>query len=449
MFNRKKIIKAASNLLMVVIAVSCTPKQDKQDKDTNIEEETNQTYAYGICVDSLTLNHFKIEKGDHLSSILIDLGFTGSDAEQITETISPLYPPSKLQIGNVYATITTPDSTSAIQYLVFEKTKTDYVVIDLCSDSPKAHASTKPVTLQRRYVEGTINSSLWNTIIESGSSPLLALKMSDLYAWQVDFFDIKHGDSFRLIYDEAWVDDTTFLEIASIEGALFNHQGRRYVAVPFEQDSIREYFDEEGNSLRKEFLKAPLDFFRISSRFSNSRYHPVLKRYRAHHGVDYAAPTGTPVKSVGDGIVIAKAYQRGGGGNYLKIKHNSVYTTTYMHLSRFGKGIQKGSSVRQGDIIGYVGSTGLATGPHLDYRVHKHNQPINPLTMETPPSYPVKPELRDSFMVIRDKMLMQLDIYHASQMTDTTPDSLSHDQEVYTQSLYNLNKTNLPITIWK
>jgi len=233
--------------------------------------------------------------------------------------------------------------------------------------------------------------------------------LSDIYAWQIDFFDVKEGDSFRLIYDEAWIDDTTFVDIVSIEGAIFTHRGQEFMAVPFTQDSTREYFDAEGNSLRKAFLKAPLDFFRISSKFSNARFHPVLKRYRPHHGVDYAAPTGTPVKTVGDGVVIEKGYQRSGGGNYLKIRHNSAYTTTYMHLSRFAKGIRKGSNVKQGDVIGYVGSTGLSTGPHLDYRVYKNNQPVNPLKMEVPPSHPVKPELMDSFMVIRDNLLLQMD----------------------------------------
>ena len=312
------------------------------------------------------------------------------------------------------------------------------MVVDCCSDSLKVHESTKPISLQRKYAEGTITSSLWNSIVQSGSSPMLALKVSDLYAWQVDFFDIKQGDSFRLIYDEAWIDDTTFLEIASIEGAQFNHQGRDYIAVPFLQDSTREYFDEEGNSLRKQFLKAPLDFFRISSKFSNSRYHPVLKRYRAHHGVDYAAPTGTHVKSIGDGVVIAKGYQRNGGGNFLKIKHNSVYTTTYMHLNGFAKGMQKGRSVKQGEVIGYVGSTGLATGPHLDFRVHKNNQPINPLTMEAPPSYPVKPELRDSFLLIRDQILLELDsLQYAMNRNITTNDSLSLDRGSIYSNLIN------------
>ena len=228
------------------------------------------------------------------------------------------------------------------------------------------------------------------------------------------------------MYDEAYIDDTTFVDIASIEGAVFTHQGKAYCAIPFKQDSVREYFDEEGNSLRKEFLKSPLDFFRITSKFTNSRYHPILKRYRAHHGVDYAAPVGTPVKTIGDGVVIEKGYQQNGGGNYLKVKHNSIYTTTYMHLSRFAKGIKKGSFVKQGDIIAYVGSTGLSTGPHLDFRVYKNNQPINPLTMEAPPSLPVKPELKDSFLVVRDKVLRQLDSFQQStRLYASMPDSLT------------------------
>ena len=437
MIKQNNIFKVFVSLLFIVITFSCGHKQQKQYTDNNLDEESNKLYAYGICIDSLHLNHYKIESGDHLSSILMNLGFTGSDAEEITETISPLYPPSKLQIGSKYAAICTSDTTWAIQYLVFEKSKSDYVVVDLCSDSVKVHESTKPITLKRKYAEGTITSSLWNSIIESGASPMLALKLSDIYAWQVDFFGVKKGDSFRLIYDEAWIDDTTFLDIASIEGAQFFHHDREYIAVPFKQDSIREYFDEDGNSLRKQFLKAPLDFFRISSKFSNSRYHPVLKRYRAHHGVDYAAPTGTPVKTIGDGVVIAKGYQRNGGGNYMKVKHNSIYTTTYMHLNGFAKGIQKGSTVKQGQVIAFVGSTGLSTGPHLDFRVHKNNQAINPLTMDAPPSYPVKPELRDSFMVVRDNLLMELDsLQHVTRILANTPDTLDQNQDLFTHNLY-------------
>lgn len=408
MFACKKVFQTVICLFFIIFITSCTLRQEK-DSGNNLSKETERLFTYGICVDSLRVERYAIQEGDNLASILFRLGFSGTEGEKITGILSALYPPDKLKIGNAYAAITTPDTTAAIRYLVFESSKTDFVVVDLCSGSPKAYADVKPVTLHRRYAEKTITSSMWNAIIELGASPMLAMKLSDIYAWQIDFFDIKEGDSFRLIYDETWIDDTTFVDIVDVAGAVFSHQGQEYMAVPFQQDSIREYFDADGNSLRKEFLKAPLDFFRISSKFSNARFHPVLKRYRPHHGVDYAAPTGTPVKTVGDGVVIEKSYQRGGAGNYLKIKHNNAYSTTYMHLSRFAKGIQKGTHVRQGEVIGFVGSTGLSTGPHLDYRVYKNNQPINPLKLEAPPARPVKPELRDSFLMVRQNLMQLMD----------------------------------------
>ena len=195
---------------------------------------------------------------------------------------------------------------------------------------------------------------------------------------------------------------------------------------------MHQFFDAEGNSLRKAFLKAPLDYYRITSRFSNARFHPILKRYRAHHGVDYAAPTGTPVKTIGDGTVIFKGWTNG-GGNTVKIKHNSVYTTTYMHLSRFAKGIQVGSHVRQGQEIAYVGSTGLSTGPHLDFRVHKNGQPIDPLKMEAPPSEPVKPAYRDSFAVVKRNVLAEIDSLHLAALHPTTIAPTANDSIINPQ----------------
>ena len=407
-------------LFLLFYTLSCGINNNKET-DEQEQEESIAVLKYGICVDSLDINHYTIERGDLLSSILNGLGFAANYIEQIIESVTPYYHPSKMQIGNTYATITSQDTLSDIKYLVFEKNRTDFVVVDLCNEKPNVYESSKPITLKREYVEGTITSSLWNTLVNAGAPVLLALKLSDIYAWQIDFFDVKEGDSFKMMYDVAYIDDTTYVDIASIEAAVFTHQGKNYSAIPFEQDSVREYFDEEGNSLRKAFLKSPLDFYRISSKFSNARYHPILKRYRAHHGVDYAAPTGTPVKSIGDGVVVERAFQRNGAGNYLKVKHNSVYTTTYMHLSKFGSGIAKGTRVKQGQVIGYVGSTGLSTGPHLDFRVHKNNQPINPLTMEAPPSLPVKPELRDSFILVQNLVLNELDsirqisLYYASR----------------------------------
>lgn len=406
--------KLFSGLLAVCLLghVACTLQRPVTEEGPELTSEwldsLQHVYQYNICIDSLDVTEYRLKNGDNPSAIFARLGFSPAMADSITRAASAVLDPTKLRAGMQYFTFTSLDSLAAIRYLAFAKSLTDFAVIDLSGDSISAYEFSKPITLRRKYVQGTLNTSLWNQIKASGADPLLALKLSDVYAWQIDFFDIKDGDSFRVMYDEAYIDDTTALHIASIEGAVFTHQGKDFVAIPFTQDSVFEYFDEAGNSLRKAFLKAPLDFFRITSRFTNARFHPILKRYRAHHGVDYAAPVGTKVRSIGAGTVIAKGYQ-GGGGNFLKIKHNSVYTTTYMHLSRFAKGIQVGSRVQQGEVVAYVGSTGLSTGPHLDFRVHKNGQPINPLEMEAPPSQPVKPALRDSFVLVKQRVLAEMD----------------------------------------
>ena len=411
------LLSAFAGLFLGISFNSCQPKKAQEESVCEPVDTIPHTYEYGICIDSMNLNRFTINPGDNPASIFAELGFSALEADSISRASAHVLDPTKIRAGMHYCTLTTMDTIQTIRYIAFAKSLTDYAIIDLTGDSVHAYEYEKEVTLERRYIEGTINSSLWNVIAESGASPLLALKISDVYAWQIDFFDIKVGDSFQVIYNEAYIDDTTSLDIASVDAAIFTHQDKSFTAIPFTQDSIFEYFDTEGNSLRKAFLKAPLDFFRITSRFSNARFHPILKRYRAHHGVDYAAPTGTPVKSIGAGTVISKSWA-GGGGNTVKIKHNSMYTTSYMHLSRYAKGLSVGQHVQQGEVIGYVGSTGLSTGPHLDFRVYKNGQAINPLAMEAPPSKPIRPELKDSFWVISQRYLMELDSLHR-QYRDT------------------------------
>ena len=397
-------------ILLFIVGISCknTPKQCEEEVDSEWIDSLQRVYQYGICIDTLDLKEYKMKNGDNPAAIFSNLGFSALMADSISRSSKEVLDPTKLQAGMHYYTFSMQDSTAQIRYIAFAKSKIDYAVIDFTGDTISAYEFNKPITLKRQYVEGTINSSLWNVLQSKGVNPLLAINIADVFAWQIDFYDVKEGDSFRVLYDIAYIDDTTALNISGIQGAIFTHQGKDFVAIPFTQDSVFEYFDQDGNSLRKEFLKAPLDIFRITSRFTNARFHPILKRYRAHHGVDYAAPVGTPVKSIGAGTVIAKGYQNG-GGNFLKVKHNSVYTTTYMHLSKFAKGIQVGSHVQQGEVIAYVGSTGLSTGPHLDFRVHKNGQPINPLNMEAPPSLPVKAELRDSFAIVKQQVLAELD----------------------------------------
>lgn len=388
----------------------------EESVDSEWKDSLQHVYEYGICIDSLNVEHFEIRNGDNPSIIFSRLGFSALEADSISKASASVLDPTRIKAGMHYCTFSTRDSIAKIQYIAFAKTMTDYAVINLSKRPIEAYIFNKPITLKRKYVNGTITSSLWNIIKQQGADPLLAIKIADVFAWQIDFFDVKEGDSFQVIYNEAYIDDTTALSISSIEGALFTHQGKDYYAFPFTQDCTMEFFDIEGNSLRKAFLKAPLDFYRITSRFTNARFHPILKRYRAHHGVDYAAPTGTPVRTIGDGSVIFKGYTNG-GGHTIKIKHNSVYTTSYMHLSRYAKGLSVGQRVKQGEEIGYVGSTGLSTGPHLDFRVYKNGQPINPLDMEAPPSEPLKPEFRDSFNIVKNRIISEIDSIRSFKQT--------------------------------
>ncbi len=396
----------------MLICFSC--KEAKQqapevEVDTEWVGHQGELFAYGICVDSLEVNHYTIKSGDSPAAIFAKLGFSARMNDSLCRASSEVLDPKRLRTGMTYATITTQDSLATIQYIVFAKSKTNFSIIDLTGDSIHAYEYNKAVRLERRYLEGGITTTLWSLMRAKGVNTTLALQIADIFAWQVDFFDIKEGDSIRALYEVAFVDDTTELYIASVEGLLFTHQGKDFIAIPFVQDSIREFFDEEGNSLRKEFLKAPLDFSRITSRFSSARFHPILKITRAHYGIDYSAPVGTPVRAIGDGIVVSKGWA-GDGGNTIQIKHNSVYTTSYMHLQGLAKEVQLGGFVKQGMVIGYVGATGLATGAHLDFRVYKNGQPINPMLIESPPSEPVKPELMDSFNQVKQAVFK--DIQH-------------------------------------
>jgi len=276
------------------------------------------------------------------------------------------------------------------EYVVYHNDRINKTVFH-CKDSLFVYSVSLPVMHETRNADVTITSSLWNDMLSAGASPLLILKLSDIYAWTVDFFGLQEGDRFRLIYSQSMCEDE-IISVDTVYFAVFTRDSKDLSAVMFDQgDGGNIYWNEKGESMRKAFLKAPLHFNRISSGFSYHRRHPVSGKVKAHTGVDYAAPTGTAVHSIGDGTVISVGWG-GGGGKTVKIRHNSVYTTAYMHLSRFATGLHTGQRVRQGEVIGYVGSTGTSTGPHLDFRVWMNGSPINPLKMESPSEEPIRPE---------------------------------------------------------
>lgn len=368
--------------------------------------EKHIKYLYEIPADSFSVVQGIIGRNQMLGNLLSDYGVSNRQIYDISNLPREEFDERKIKAGNKYALFLEKDSTENVAFFVYEKDMVNYCVIHF-EDSIHAEQKAKPVSIETREVSGEISSSLWEAFLDMGANPFLAVELSEIYAWSIDFFGLQEGDRFRVIYDESFV-DTNSVGISTIYGAWFHHSGHEFWAIPFVQDSVRAFFDEDGNSLRKAFLKAPLRFSRISSRFSHGRMHPILKIRRPHHGIDYSAPTGTPVHAIGDGQVFARAYQRGGGGNYVKIKHNSVYSTTYMHLSAFGKGIKVGSYVKQGDVIGYVGSTGLSTGPHLDFRFYKNGQAIDPLKVEAPPVEPVHDSLRADYELVMISMMQAL-----------------------------------------
>jgi len=361
--------------------------------------------SFGFFSDSLEQETYAVSKNETLSDILLKLGVSSTEIPRVIDKAEAVLDVRKIVAGNLYHAYTKNDSLNTLVYFVYEKSPRHFIVFDL-NDQINVYESEKEVVVRENRKSAVIDQSLYVSLMNADATPELAIKLSQIFAWQIDFYHLQKGDNFKVIYDELYVDDK-FFAIGSIKGAYFNHLGKDFFAIPFMQDSIYQYFDEKGNSLRKAFLKAPLEFGRISSRYSKSRFHPVLKTRRPHLGVDYAAPVGTPIRTTGDGVVAEVGYN-GGSGKFIKIRHNSVYTTMYLHLSRYAKGIKKGAKVQQGQFIGYVGSTGLSTGPHLDYRFYVNGSPVDPLKVEVPPSHPVKEMLRAKYEVQRDSVMKLL-----------------------------------------
>jgi murein DD-endopeptidase MepM/ murein hydrolase activator NlpD len=375
--------------------------QDTIQVDSIPTEIKPQELFMGIDVENLDIEHGVIPNGKTLSDILSTYRMNGATIHQLAECSKSTFDVRKIRSGNNYHVLLTRDSLPTLAHFIYEINQTEYLTCSF-TDSICVKKEQKELTRVKRKVSGEIESSLWNSVVAQNVPFELALELSNIYAWNIDFFSLQKGDKYDVVYTEVRC-DSNFVRIDSIECAIFNHCGTDFHAIPFTQNGRRDFFDYEGKSLRKAFLKAPLSYSRISSHFTHKRFHPVLKYYRPHHGVDYAAPTGTPVHTIGDGKVIFKGYTKG-GGHTVKIQHNSTYTTCYMHLSKYGK-ISVGSIVKQGEVIGYVGSTGLSTGPHLDFRVYQNGSPINPLKMKSPPVEPVNPELIDSFNCVRDSVL--------------------------------------------
>src|SRR5574344_638112 len=387
----KKIILGLSVVLIIIIFPlffhSCNSRNDKGTKAV-----IDTISPLGFRLNGLDITDGEVESGTNFTTLLTDLGLSSEDAAKIVAKCDTIFDVRSLRAGNKWQAYYSGDS---LKYVVYEEDIVNTTVFK-CSDPIKVWRVSKPVKTQRTYSDVDIESSLWNDMQEAGASPLLILDLANIYAWSVDFFELQEGDRFRVLYSQTVCDDA-IISIDTVFFAICTHNGKDYSAIRFDQnDKGNVYWNEKGESLKKAFLKAPLKFSRISSKFSYARRHPVTGKVRPHTGVDYAAPKGTPVMAIGDGRVL-KAGWGGGGGNEVKIKHNGTYTSAYLHLSRYGKGVKTGARVHQGQVIGYVGSTGMSTGPHLDFRIWKNGRPVNPVGLISPPAAPIRSQYRAAF----------------------------------------------------
>lgn len=385
-------------LAVFFLAAGCGGRQAGMQEETAAAatEEVASAGFWGFCEDSLSVEENRVRSGDFFSTILMRNGISAQDAYNLSDASDSIFDVASIRIGNTYRVW--KNGSGAAEYLAYDIDRMKSVVFR-CREPYSVWFVEKPVLTETKFADVTIRTSLWNDMLAAGAPPLLILSLSDIYAWTVDFFGLQEGDRFRVVYDEKTCEGSV-VAVDTVRYALFTSRGQDYPAVMFDQhDGGNIYWNEKGESMRKAFLKAPLHYSRISSGFSYARRHPITRRVQPHTGVDYAAPKGTPVVTIGDGVVTSAKYE-GAGGNVVRIRHNSVYSTAYLHLSRYGSGIRAGKRVKQGDVIGYVGSTGRSTGPHLDFRVWKNGSPINPLKMQSPPAEPLKQENMEAFRAV-------------------------------------------------
>ena len=351
---------------------------------------TPRRLAYGIDITDCRVETRRVKRHQNLSDILGDRGVGYGAVMDLAHKAVDVFDVRRLHPNRPYCLVfpETPQDAGP-SHLVYEITQEEYVVFSL--EPPRSVVrGRKPVTTTVRALSGTVAESLWQSLTDQGADPALMAALSDIFAWSVDFHYLQPQDTYRVVFEERRIDDQD-IGIGRVLAAVIRSGGEDYYAFYHEAGERAGYFDPDGRSLEKAFLKAPVRYGRISSRFSRQRLHPVLNTVKAHLGTDYAAPVGTPVLSTGDGTVVAAGYHRN-NGKYIKIRHNDIYTTQYLHLSRFAKGIRQGAKVKQGDVIGAVGATGMATGPHLCYRFWKNGRQIDPLTTPLPASRHLSPE---------------------------------------------------------
>lgn len=371
-------------LLLSIILVSCNDKETQKP----IKKPESIIIDYGLTFNDFKVVKDSIKKGDTFGTILEKFDLQNRNVFDIVAQVQDTFDVRKIQVDKKYYAFLNKKNKKTLEVLVYVQDRINYLVVDFRDTTqvvvmPKA----KPTTIKRRTIAAELDGSLSETLDRAGVDAGLAVNLANIYAYSIDFFKTQKGDKFAVTIHEKYIDDSIYVGVDSLEAAYFEYKGKNIYAFPYQLKGKKiEYYDAEGKGLKNMFLKAPLDYFRISSRFSGKRFHPVQLRWKAHNGTDYAAPHGTPIKTTASGVVERTGYTSG-NGNFVKVKHNGTYATQYLHMSKIL--VRKGQRVQQGQVIGRVGSTGLATGPHVCYRFWKNGVQVDPLRMKLPNTEPM------------------------------------------------------------
>ena len=399
---------AALFVLLIIWVISSKSEQENVlENQEEVAAVVEPKVVLTLPADTLRFEKHTIASGESFGALLGKRGISTAQIYKIAAAVEDDFNVRRIRAG-IEVQFATGDSSLFPSYFIYPESKYEYWIIGL-QDSIYAKKVEKKREVRRMAISGTIDDALYLSVGRSGGTQVLAMSLVEVYAWTIDFFRLQKGDAFSVIYEEEYVDDTVYVGLKRVVAANLTHMGNDFYSFPYENElGFHDYYDEEGRSLRKTFLRAPLNFTRISSRYSGRRFHPVQKRWKAHLGTDYAAPTGTPIMTTADGVIIAAQYTSA-NGNYVKVRHNGTYTTQYLHMSKIKPGIRNGVKVKQGDVIGYVGSTGLATGPHVCYRFWVNGKQVDPYKQKLPDAKPLTADRMEAYQSYMTDLKEELD----------------------------------------
>ena len=407
-------IRRLGKKYVIIFAIILAFNSCKEDKPQIVEEELavvvpQDFYEFGFNLNDYYVKRDTVRSGDSFGEIMQRNKIGYPRIFQIAEKAKDSFDIRKLQIGKPYTILCSKDTLQEPKCFIYQPNREEYIVINF-QDSIHAYTSRKPIKYVEKEVSGIISSNISETLDEKGISFILAYKMSDIYAWTIDFTRLQKGDRFKVIYTDKYIDDSIYAGIDNIKAAVFEHKKENFYAFEFETDSVKglnDYFSEEANNLRRAFLKAPVEYKRISSRYNLRRRIALYgNKIRPHKGTDFSAAVGTPIRATANGTVIKSAYTRG-NGNYVKIKHNSTYETQYLHMKK--QNVKVGQFVKQGDVIGWVGMTGNTSGPHVCYRFWKNGKQVDPFREKLPEAEPISDSLKTRYLDYIEPLKTQID----------------------------------------